>query len=108
VGHLRDNGFKVSPIEVSSTDLAELKAQNGVTNLLAGCHTAIVEGYVVEGHVPAADILRMLGDRPEIAGLSVPGMPVGAPGMEVPGAEAEPFDVLAFKADGSTKVYSSH
>ena len=72
---------------------------------LAGCHTARVAGYVVEGHVPAAAVQRLLAERPAVLGLAVPGMPVGSPGMEVPGQRAEPFDVIAFAADGSRALF---
>jgi hypothetical protein len=69
--------------------------------------TAFVNGYVVEGHVPAQDIQRMLRDKPKIAGIAAPGMPVGSPGMEV-GSRKDPYDVLAFKRDGSTSIYAKH
>ena len=108
MGHLQENGFEVTKIEVADAELAQIKTDNGVTNELAGCHTALIEGYVVEGHVPAADILRMLEERPEIAGLSVPGMPAGAPGMETPDGQKVPYDVLTFDKEGNTSVYSSH
>jgi hypothetical protein len=67
----------------------------------------VVDGYIIEGHVPADLILRLLEERPNVAGLAVPGMPVGSPGMEVPSGEKDPYDVLAFDEDGSTKVYAS-
>jgi hypothetical protein len=67
-----------------------------------------VDGYIVEGHVPAADIERMLTERPDIAGLAVPGMPVGAPGMEVQGMDPEPYDVIAFDTSGKTSVFASY
>lgn len=108
MGHLQENGFEVTKIEVPDAELAQIKMDNGVSNELAGCHTALIEGYVVEGHVPAADILRMLEERPEIAGLSVPGMPAGSPGMETPDGSKVPFDVLTFDKEGKTSVYSSH
>lgn len=72
------------------------------------CHTAIVDGYVIEGHVPQAEIVRMLRERPEIIGLSVPGMPIGSPGMEMPGRDADPYRVLALGRDGSVTVYASY
>lgn len=85
-----------------------IKARHSVGDELAACHTAIVDGYVVEGHVPAEDIVRMLQERPDIVGLSVPGMPTGAPGMEVPGGDAERYEVLAFDREGNTTVYARH
>jgi hypothetical protein len=108
VGHLRENGFEVNTIDVNETDLMAAKARYGITNELAACHTALVDGYVVEGHVPAEDIARMLKERPEIAGLTVPGMPVGSPGMEVPSGDKERYDVLSFDKSGGTGVYARH
>lgn len=74
---------------------------------LASCHTAKVGGYVIEGHVPAADIRRLLEQRPRVDGLAVPGMPIGSPGMEQ-GSVVEPYDVLAFNTAGETRVFASH
>ncbi len=90
------------------TDLRPIKAQFGVAREIESCHTATVDGhYVVEGHVPADVIHRLLKERPEITGLSVPGMPVGSPGMEVPGRQPEHYDVLAFDDSGNTRVYAT-
>jgi hypothetical protein len=108
VGHLLENGFEVETIEMSDADLTALKASHGVGGELAGCHTALVDGYVLEGHVPSADIKRLLEERPEIVGLAVPGMPIGSPGMEVPGRQPEHYDVLGFDRQGNTQVYSSY
>ena len=88
-------------------NLQTIKERNGVTPVLAGCHTAFVEGYVIEGHVPADVIDRLLSERPQIAGLAVPGMPVGSPGMEVPGRPAVPYDVIAFDVSGRTRVFAN-
>lgn len=88
-------------------NLQAIKQRNGVTSELAGCHTAFVEGYVIEGHVPADVIDRLLSERPQIAGLAVPGMPVGSPGMEVPGRPAVPYDVIAFDVSGRTRVFTT-
>lgn len=85
-----------------------VKREHGVPDRLASCHTALVEGYVIEGHVPAGDVKRLLDERPDIKGLAVPGMPVGAPGMESPSGRAEPYDVLSFRADGTAEIYSSY
>ena len=87
-------------------NLQAIKQRNGVTSALAGCHTAFVEGYVIEGHVPADVIERLLRERPQIVGLAVPGMPVGSPGMEIPGRPAVPFDVIAFEVSGDTAVFA--
>ena len=93
----------------SAPDMPAVKAALGVPIDLASCHTAQVRGLVVEGHVPAEDILRMLDDRPlDVVGLAVPGMPLGSPGMEQPGMGSEPFDVIAFRRDGSRYVYASY
>ena len=90
------------------TNLTPIKERYGVARELQGCHTATVNGlYVIEGHVPADLIERLLDDEPDIVGLSVPGMPVGSPGMEVPGRAAEPYDVLAFDEEGNAEVYAS-
>ncbi len=89
--------------DVSSSELAQLKERNEISPDLQGCHTAFVEGYIVEGHVPADVIHRLLEERPRVAGLTVPGMPVGSPGME--GSYGEPYEILTFDADGRTTVY---
>lgn len=102
-GHFEAAGFAVTMHEVD--DVAEVRSTAGVPPDLGGCHTAKVESYVIEGHVPVADVLRLLAERPAIRGLAVPGMPVGSPGMEIEGAPAEPFDVVAFAADGSRYVF---
>jgi hypothetical protein len=102
--HLEENGFSVVAHDVD--DMAPVKAENGVPQHLSSCHTARVEGYVIEGHVPASDIARLLEQRPRIAGLSVPGMPIGSPGME--GPNPEPYRVLSFDARGRFSVFSSH
>ena len=84
-----------------------VKKLAGVPEKLASCHTATVGGYVVEGHVPADDIKRLLSERPDVKGLAVPGMPIGSPGMEV-GDRTEPYDVIAFDGEGETKVFQSY
>jgi hypothetical protein len=94
----QDAGFVVVLHEVA--DLAPARAAGRVPDDLAGCHTAFVGDYVIEGHVPVAAVLRLLAERPSISGLAVPGMPIGSPGMEVAGVPAEPYDVVAFSADG--------
>jgi len=78
-----------------------------VPRALQSCHTAVVEGYVIEGHVPADVIDRLLRERPSVVGLAVPGMPVGSPGMEAPGQASERYQVLAFDQKGRTTVYAS-
>jgi hypothetical protein len=88
-------------------DLAPVKAKLGVPPALQSCHTAVVEQYVIEGHVPADLIDRLLRERPAVAGLAVPGMPVGSPGMEAPGRKPERYDVMAFDRQGRATVYAS-
>lgn len=102
VEHLRQNGFEVTTVETDN--LGQVMARYGITPELAACHTAVVDGYVIEGHVPADLIVKLLKDRPKVAGLAVPGMPMGSPGME--GPTKEPYDVLAFDGEGHTTVYA--
>lgn len=98
VTHVKAAGFPVN--EVEAADLASLKTRLGVPAALGSCHTAEIGGYVVEGHVPADAIKRLLAERPQARGLAVGGMPVGSPGMEVPGTPPESYDVVLFSADG--------
>ena len=107
VKHLEANGFAVTVNDTDASALAALKRQAGVGDKLASCHTAKIDGYVVEGHVPSSDIKRLIAERPDATGLTVPGMPVGSPGMEQ-GAEFEPYDVLLIKKDGATEVFAKH
>jgi hypothetical protein len=106
VDHLRAHGFTVRTTETEAID--DIKAKHQIPQSARSCHTALVGGYVVEGHVPAADVQRLLKERPAIAGIAVPGMPIGSPGMEVPGVKAQPFDVVAFTKQGTTRVFASH
>ncbi|HEY6670841.1 MAG TPA: DUF411 domain-containing protein [Methyloceanibacter sp.] len=87
--------------------LAQIKRQAGISTKLASCHTAKIDGYVIEGHVPAPDMKRLVAEHPDAVGLTVPGMQVGSPGMEQ-GAESEPYDVLLIKKDGTTEVFAHH
>jgi hypothetical protein len=107
VKHLEANGFAVTVNPADPSTLDRLKAQWGVGKKLASCHTAKIGPYVIEGHVPASDIKRLMAEEPEALGLTVPGMPVGSPGMEQ-GDEFEPYDVLLIKKDGMTEVFASH
>jgi hypothetical protein len=104
VQHLRTSGFAVNAHDIPDVD--GFRARVGVPAALASCHTALVGGYVVEGHVPAADIRKLFDERPKALGLAVPGMPMGAPGMDSPQASA--YDVLLFQANGTTRVYHSY
>ena len=103
--HMRSAGFAVK--EVASPRMDLVKQEAGVPEALGSCHTAKVGGYVVEGHVPAADVRRMLAEKPAIRGLSAPGMPLGSPGMEGP-YPAERYDVVSFDAQGRSAVFSKH
>jgi hypothetical protein len=98
VDYIRAAGFKVEVVE--SPDMNRIKARLGVPRDLASCHTAEIGGYVLEGHVPADSIKRLLAGKPAAKGLAVPGMPVGSPGMEVAGVEPDTFDVILFDASG--------
>jgi hypothetical protein len=104
VGHLQANGFKVQKKDVFGKQFSDVKSKYGVPQRLYSCHTALVDGYVIEGHVPADLIKRMLKEKPPIVGLAVPGMPVGSPGME--GPKPEPYEVLTFDKQGRTTVYA--
>jgi hypothetical protein len=104
--HLRMNGFEVETVH--RMDMAEIKAELGVRPQLSSCHTGVVNGYIVEGHVPAEDIRTFLAEAPQDAlGLTVPGMPIGSPGMEV-GGRVDPYDVLVFFQSGTTQVLRSY
>lgn len=100
VEHMRAAGFTVTTHETE--DLDPLKARHGVTPALQSCHTAVVEGYVVEGHVPADTVRRLLQERPQARGLAVPGMPPSAPGMDT---GTEPYAVVLFDERGKSSVY---
>ena len=104
IEHLEKNGFEVEATDVR--DVRPIKQANGVPPGLTSCHTAMVGGYFIEGHVPAEDVKRLLEERPEIAGLTVPGMPMGSPGME--GPHPERYRVLAVGRDGKLSVYATH
>lgn len=107
VEHMREAGFEVEARDVPDADLPAIKAEHGVGLSHQSCHTAVVGDYVVEGHVPADVVRRMLEEQPDIAGLAVPGMPIGSPGMEVPDGTTQAYDVIAFTDDGEQSVYAS-
>jgi hypothetical protein len=107
VKHLEENGLTVKVQDVPSATLDRIKRQAGITDKLTSCHTGKIGGYVIEGHVPAADIKRLVSEKTDAAGLTVPGMPVGSPGMEF-GDEREPYDVLLLKKDGTTEVFAKY
>lgn len=103
---MEQNGFSVQVEDVQ--DLNRIKDEKQVPPLLRSCHTAVVDGYIIEGHVAVAEIERLLEERPDIAGLAVPGMPPGSPGMEVASGEVAAYDVIAFDKAGSSEVYASY
>jgi hypothetical protein len=103
---MEQNGFTVVAEDVQ--DLAAVQARYLVPVELQSCHTAIVDGYIIEGHVPAAEVQRLLDERPDIIGLAVMGMPVGSPGMGGDSTASEPFDVIAFAQAGRIEVFASY
>ena len=103
VSHLEKNGFRVETHD--KRNLRQIKAEMGVPNHLHSCHTAKVGDYIVEGHVPAKEILRLLTEKPQVKGLAVPGMPMGSPGME--GPRKDSYDILTFEESGKTSVFAS-
>ncbi len=107
VTHLEANGFKV---QVHDTGNATVRKRVGLPMAFASCHTALVGGYVLEGHVNAREVRRLLAERPQALGLAVPGMPVGSPGMDGPvyNNRQDPYDVLLVQKDGSSRVYQSY
>ena len=107
--HLRKEGFNVVTNDVPDT--APMRQKLGLPAKFGSCHTALVGGYVIEGHVPAKEVIRLLREKPVAIGLAVPGMPVGSPGMEMPGAMLgvrDAFDVVLVTKDGSSRVYKSY
>ncbi|WP_254054752.1 MULTISPECIES: DUF411 domain-containing protein [Pseudophaeobacter] len=104
---MRFSGFDISVQEASNEGLFLNKLKSGITEELASCHTALIDGYLIEGHVPAADVKRLLLERPNALGLSVPGMPWGAPGMG-PESERDAYDVLLFQKDGTSEIFSQY
>jgi hypothetical protein len=106
IEHMRQAGF---PVEArDENDMRPVKAGAGVPPGKGSCHTAMVDGYFIEGHVPAADIKRLLAERPDAKGLVLPGMPMGSPGMEMPDGRTQPYTVELVANDGSTRPYAQH
>lgn len=104
IDHLQAAGFEVEAHD--RDNMSRIKAELGIGRPLQSCHTALVDGYTIEGHVPAEDIIRLLKQRPEVSGLSVPGMPIGSPGMEA--NYIEPYDVVAFDKAGNTETFTEY
>lgn len=107
IEHIERAGFLVERQDVEQDALYALKTRSGITPELASCHTAFVDGYVIEGHVPASDVERLLAERPDALGLTVPGMPIGSPGMEM-GTQRDTFDTLIVLQDGTTEVFQRY
>jgi hypothetical protein len=105
MAHLTDIGFQTK--NVPTPDMSTLKEQYGVPDNLASCHTAVINGYIIEGHVPAEDIKRLLAEQSNVAGIAVPGMPIGTPGMES-GEVREPFTVFSFNKQGNAEVFNQY
>jgi hypothetical protein len=105
IEHLKQNNFNVK--DIVSDDMDAIKAKHGVPKEMASCHTAIVDGYVVEGHVPASDIMKLLKTKPKLTGLAVPGMVTGSPGMEM-GGRVDPYDVISFDKENRFQVFNHY
>ena len=102
VEHMEEAGFSVEPRKMR--DMGSIKEQLGVPRSASSCHTAVIDGYVVEGHVPAPIVRRFIEEKPDLPGIAVPGMPIGSPGME--GPNARPYEVVTFNAQDTTGVYA--
>lgn len=105
IEHMEAAGFRIN--DQITADMDVIKAQYGVTDALASCHTTVAAGYVIEGHIPATDVARLLTERPDVAGIAVPGMPIGSPGMES-GDYVEPYTVFSFTDEGMTETFADH
>ena len=106
--HMRQAGFTVTEVDLPLAELNAAKVEAGLKQGQTSCHTAKIDGYVIEGHVPAHEVQRLLDERPDAVGLTVPDMPYGSPGMGEAGEDADPYDVLLVKRDGTTEVYASY
>ncbi|MEN5119026.1 DUF411 domain-containing protein [Luteimonas sp. TWI662] len=106
VEHMQRDGFEVETLDVEN--LAAVKTRLGVPDAMASCHTAEIDGYFIEGHVPAADVRRLLAERPDARGIAVPGMPMGSPGMEMPDGRSQAYTVELVAADGTHRPFAEH
>lgn len=106
--HMRQAGFTVTEVDLPLAELNAAKVEAGLKQGQTSCHTGKINGYVIEGHVPAREVQRLLDERPDAVGLAVPDMPYGSPGMGEAGDDADPYDVLLVKRDGTTEVYASN
>ena len=107
VEHMRQNGFQPEVHDVSAAQVRAISKAAGLADEGASCHTSKVGNYIVEGHVPASDVHRMLKEKPAISGIAAPGMPIGSPGMEM-GGRTQRYDVVSFTKDGKTAVFATH
>ena len=107
VEHVKQAGIAVKVTDLEQDALDALKTKHGVPRTAQSCHTGLVNGYVIEGHVPATEIQRLLKERPAVSGIAVGGMPTGSPGMEVPGQKPQTYNVVTFDKQGGVKVYST-
>ena len=107
VEHVRQAGFTAKVTELDDEALDALKTKHGIPRTAQSCHTALVGGYVVEGHVPATEVQRLLKEKPAVAGIAVGGMPTGSPGMEVAGVPPRTYNVVTFDKQGAVRVYST-
>lgn len=107
VEYMRKAGFRIDARDVTQAELDAVKAKHHMPASVYSCHTGLIGGYAIEGHIPAAEVRRFLTAKPAVAGLAVPGMPIGSPGMEVPGAKARPYTVLTFDRQGRTEVFAT-
>lgn len=107
VDHMKQAGFTVHVTDLQEPELQAIKDRYGVPPNMRSCHTARVNGFTVEGHVPASEVKRLLHEKPNVVGITVPGMPLGSPGMEVSGVTPQPYNVYSFDKSGASKVYST-
>jgi hypothetical protein len=105
MNHLRANGFRVKPVDVPDNE--PYRRRSGIPDSFGGCHTGIIDGYAIEWHVPAREIKRLIAEKPKAAGLALPGMPTGSPGMEQ-GPRIDPYDVMLIGKDGRATVYAKY
>ena len=106
VDHMQASGFKTLVHDREEMD--QVKDWLGVPQSVRSCHTAQIDKYLIEGHVPAEDVRRLLKERPKVAGLAIPGMPQSAPGMDAPGKPHQPYEVVAFQSSGTTQSFAKH
>ena len=106
IAHMREAGFSTTITVLPS--LQSVRSSRGMPDALASCHTGLIDDYLVEGHVPAQDVIRLLAERPTAVGLAVPAMPLGSPGMETPQGHKEPYDTLLVLRSGATRLFARH